>query len=260
MGETKLSLALACWSRSLIRHAVGRSSTDRAGHCQPRNPLIRDLFTADPAPLVVGDTLYLYTGPRPGPGDAMFDMRDWLLFSTRDMKNWTPHAPIMRQGLEVGQAGSVGVAGHREERQLYFYAAVAQTTVIRAWPSASPLRQSDRSIHDASIGPDHRPDDTRRHARWEDIDPTVFTDDDGTTWIALGNRDCYIAKLKPNMTEITARSTRSPRRISTKVPGCTNAAISITSPMHRSIGNPERRTHSYATATSLDGPWTIAAN
>ena len=26
------------------------------------NPIIRDVFTADPAPLVVGDTLYLYTG------------------------------------------------------------------------------------------------------------------------------------------------------------------------------------------------------
>ena len=37
---------------------------------------------------------------------------------------------------------------------------------------------------------------------WEDIDPTVFTDDDGTTWIAWGNRQCYIARLKPNMIEI----------------------------------------------------------
>src|SRR5690349_23686365 len=37
---------------------------------------------------------------------------------------------------------------------------------------------------------------------WEDIDPTVLTDDDGTTWIAWGNRQCYIARLKPNMIEI----------------------------------------------------------
>ncbi len=36
---------------------------------------------------------------------------------------------------------------------------------------------------------------------WEDIDPTVFTDGGGTIRIAC-NRQCYIARLKPNMIEI----------------------------------------------------------
>jgi beta-xylosidase len=36
---------------------------------------------------------------------------------------------------------------------------------------------------------------------WDDIDPTVFIDDDGTAWLAWGNPNCYLAKLKPNMTE-----------------------------------------------------------
>ncbi|MDQ1919166.1 family 43 glycosylhydrolase [Massilia pseudoviolaceinigra] len=35
-----------------------------------------------------------------------------------------------------------------------------------------------------------------------DIIPTVFTDDDGTSWLAWSNRQCYIAKLKPNMIDI----------------------------------------------------------
>jgi hypothetical protein len=37
---------------------------------------------------------------------------------------------------------------------------------------------------------------------WDDIDPTVFIDDEGTAWMAWGNPNCYLAKLKPNMIEI----------------------------------------------------------
>lgn len=56
------------------------------------NPLIRDKFTADPAPLVVGDRLYLYVGHDEAQRDEMFNMREWLVYSITDMKTWTDHA------------------------------------------------------------------------------------------------------------------------------------------------------------------------
>ena len=59
------------------------------------NPIIRDLFTADPAPLVVGDTVYLYVGRDNAKGKEMFTMPDWLCFSSRDMKHWTPHGAVL---------------------------------------------------------------------------------------------------------------------------------------------------------------------
>ena len=37
---------------------------------------------------------------------------------------------------------------------------------------------------------------------WVCIDPAVFIDDDGQAWIFWGNRICYCARLKDNMTEI----------------------------------------------------------
>jgi arabinoxylan arabinofuranohydrolase len=40
---------------------------------------------------------------------------------------------------------------------------------------------------------------------WEDIDPTVFIDDDGTPWMSWGNGDCYLVKLKQNMIELDGR-------------------------------------------------------
>jgi hypothetical protein len=60
------------------------------------NPIIRDKFTADPAPLVVGNRLYLYVGHDEARGDEMFTMREWLVYSTADMRRWTPHGPIMK--------------------------------------------------------------------------------------------------------------------------------------------------------------------
>lgn len=43
------------------------------------NPLFRDRHTADPAPLVVGDTLYLYVGHDEARGDQLFNITEWLV-------------------------------------------------------------------------------------------------------------------------------------------------------------------------------------
>src|SRR4051812_8671466 len=53
------------------------------------NPIVQTLYTADPAPVVVGDTLYLFTGH--DEGGRFFTMHDWRCFSTTDMVNWTDH-------------------------------------------------------------------------------------------------------------------------------------------------------------------------
>ena len=53
------------------------------------NPIIRDVFTADAAPLVVGETVYLYVGHDNAKGREMFTMPEWLCYSSNDM---TPRA------------------------------------------------------------------------------------------------------------------------------------------------------------------------
>ena len=37
---------------------------------------------------------------------------------------------------------------------------------------------------------------------WDDIDPTVWIDDDGQAYLFWGNTQCYYAKLKKNMIEL----------------------------------------------------------
>ena len=58
------------------------------------NPIITDVFTADPAAMVYNDTVYLYTGHDEAPNnDKFFEMHDWLAFSSTDMVNWKAHGP-----------------------------------------------------------------------------------------------------------------------------------------------------------------------
>ena len=42
----------------------------------------------------------------------------------------------------------------------------------------------------------------RSKSYWDDIDPTVFIDDDGQAYLYWGNSQCYFAKLKKNMIEL----------------------------------------------------------
>src|SRR5690606_550381 len=57
-----------------------------------QNPIITDVFTADPAPIVYDDTVYLYASHDTATvADTNYKMPDWLLFSSKDMVNWTNH-------------------------------------------------------------------------------------------------------------------------------------------------------------------------
>ena len=49
-------------------------------------PIIQTKYTADPSPIVIGDTLYLYTSHDDDHGEN-FIMKDWLLYTTTDMVN-----------------------------------------------------------------------------------------------------------------------------------------------------------------------------
>ena len=67
-----------------------------AEHPPGANPVLRDRFTADPAPLVVGDTAYLYVGHDEAKGNDFFLMNEWLCYSSKDLRHWTAHGAIMK--------------------------------------------------------------------------------------------------------------------------------------------------------------------
>ena len=177
------------------------------------NPLIRNNFTADPATLVHGDRLYLYAGhdeyyagQDTASGGREFNITEWLCYSTTDMKNWTEHGAVLSPAdfeWAVGEAWASQVI--ERDGKFYYY-----TTVQAGEPCVG--KAIGVAVSDSPTGPFTdaigRPlvtdDMTSNGARgwWNDIDPTVLVEEDGQAWLCWGNGTCFLARLKPNMTEL----------------------------------------------------------
>src|SRR5882672_7516884 len=56
-------------------------------NAKAQNPIPFNMYTADPSAHVFNDTLYLYPS-HDGDTTTWFNMVDWHVFSTTDMKNW----------------------------------------------------------------------------------------------------------------------------------------------------------------------------
>ena len=63
--------------------------------CLAQNPIVQTRYTADPAPLVYNDKVYLYTSHDEGEAATWFTMNNWYLYSTSDMVNWTDHGEVL---------------------------------------------------------------------------------------------------------------------------------------------------------------------
>lgn len=222
------------------------------------NPIIRDVFTADPAALVDGDTVYLYTGHDEAKGREMFTMWDWLCFSTKDMKTWTPHGPVMRV-TDFKWAVRDAWASQTVKRngKYYFYAAVqhgkphygkAIGVAISDGPTGPFVDARGTALITDEMTPSLNP--------WDDIDPTVLIDDDGTAWLAWGNPNCYLAKLKPNMIELDGPIQHIYVPNYTEGPWLSkrNGLYYLTYAAFAHQGFSERVC--YATASRITGPWT----
>ena len=59
------------------------------------NPLVTNIFTADPSGRVFGGRLYVYTS-HDEPDATYWDMVDWRLLSTADLVTWKDHGSIFR--------------------------------------------------------------------------------------------------------------------------------------------------------------------
>jgi hypothetical protein len=185
---------------------IGPEYADRGESKAGDNPIFRNIFTADPSPLVVGDTLYLYSGHDEAGEGELFNIAEWVAYSTTDMQHWTFHGPVMKP-TDFAWAVRDAWASQaiKKNGKFWFYATVEHGPpynakaigVAVADTPLGPFKDARGSalVNDATTPTPEDPHD------WDDIDPTVFTDDDGTSWLAWGNLHLYLARLKPNMTE-----------------------------------------------------------
>ncbi len=164
------------------------------------NPIIRDKHTADPAVLVKGDTLWLFAGHDYQGNQSNYVMKDWLLYSTTDMRHWTEYPSPLRIEDFTWAESKQAYAGQAIERNGKFYwyistnwcgIGVAVSDKITG-PYKDAIGKPLLTNEDCYVS-DHS---------WACIDPSVFIDDDGQAYLFWGNRHCYYAKLKDNMIEI----------------------------------------------------------
>ena len=219
------------------------------------NPIIKNKFTADPAALVYKDKMYIYAGHDEAPTrEQRYVMNEWLVFSSSDMKTWTEHA-VPLKATDFAWAKGDAWASQVVERngKFYWYAAVEHGSIkgkaIGVAVADNPLGPFKDAKGSAIITNDMT---KGASISWDDIDPTVFIDDDSQAYIFWGNTACYYAKLKPNMIEIDGEIKQV--QIPTKFTEATwvhkRKGIYYLS---YSIDFPEKTV--YATSKNINGPW-----
>ena len=222
------------------------------------NPILTDVFTADPAPLVDGDTVYLYTTHDEAPPRQWLVMNDWLCYSSKDMKTWTPHGPVAsKDTFDWGTHDAWAAQTIKKDGKYWLYVTLCGKD--RYSGRAIGVAVSDKPegpFKDAIGKPLVWDSMTPGPVGWDDMDPTVFLDDDGTPWLAWGHTMLYVAKLKPNMTELDGdiRMMRLPNYTEGPWLFKRNGVYYMIYVSH--ILNGFHEMASYATATSMDGPWT----
>ena len=107
-----------------------------------QNPIIQTSFTADPAPLVYHDTVFLYTG-HDDDNAFGFEMKDWLLYTTTDMVNYTDHgvvASLKNFKWAPQDNGAWAPQCIRRNNKFYLYCPLPNGVGIGVLVADSPLR------------------------------------------------------------------------------------------------------------------------
>lgn len=149
-------------------------------------------YTADPAPYVHGDTVYLYTTHDEDNADG-FMMYDWLLHTSTDMVNWTSHGAVASLGDIKWSSKTNGAWAEQviERDGKWFMYVPIHGNGISVLVADNPYGPFKEPLNKALVW-------QREH--WNDIDPTVWIDDDGQAYMYWGNPDLYMIKLNKDMT------------------------------------------------------------
>lgn len=225
------------------------------------NPIITEVHTADPAALVYGDTVYLYAGhDEAPPNENRYVMKDWLCFSSKDMVNWTAHgSPLAVTDFKWAAHDAWAGQVINREGKFYWYVPMwlnePSGFSIGVAVSDSPTGPFKDALGHALITSDRTPNPVNPEGvtvTWDDIDPSVFIDDDGQAYLFWGNTRLYWVRLKANMieTEGEIQTLALPRY--TEAPWVHKQGSLYY--LSYATGFPERT--AYATADKITGPWT----
>ena len=171
-----------------------------------QNPIILDQFTADPAARVFGNSVYLYPShdipAKEGQGRAgWFCMEDYHVFSSDNLTDWTDHGVIVSQN-KVKWADSTTYSLwapdciFKNGRYYFVFPALARdTSKGRGFSIGVYVSEKPAGPFSPWSGP---------FKNVHGIDPNLFIDKDGQTYLYWALGKIYVAKLNENMTELSS--------------------------------------------------------
>ncbi|GAB3665468.1 glycoside hydrolase family 43 protein [Echinicola sediminis] len=198
-------LLLACLLASTAIAAQAQQQISAMAPPVPGNPVITEKFTADPAAIVHQDTVFLYVGhDQKEPPHHGYEMHEWLIYSSTDMVNWEERAAVdVKETFSWAADDAWAAEVIEKDGKFYWFVTVSHKDIhgkaIGIAVADSPVGPWKDALGHALITNDMTTD---AKISWDDIDPTVYIDDDGTAHLFWGNTICYYAKLKDNMIEL----------------------------------------------------------
>lgn len=169
-----------------------------------QKPIIQTKYTADPAPMVYNDTVFLYTSHDEDDAEG-FKMVDWLLYTSTDMVNWTDHgavASLKDFSWAKQDNGAWAIQTIERNGKFYLYAPM-HGNGIGVLVSDSPYGPFKDPLGKRLIDTDHH---------WNDIDPSPFIDDNGQAYLYWGNPDVYYVKLNKDMISYSGEVVKEPTK------------------------------------------------
>jgi hypothetical protein len=174
------------------------------------NPIIQTSFTADPAPLVHNGVVYLYTSHDEDDAPGWFKMRDWRLYTSTDLSNWTDKGVVASLATfpwanQHNDAWAPQVVARNGKFYLYVPITVPGNprNVIAVAVADRPEGPFKDMLGKPLVGPGEA-----------FFDPTVFVDDDGQAYLYWGNTKLWYVKLNEDMVSTSGPITQiseSPR-------------------------------------------------
>ncbi len=168
-----------------------------------QEPIIQTKYTADPAPMVYDGTVYLYTTHDEDDAEG-FKMQDWLLYSSKDMVNWTDHGAVasLKDFKWIDKTNGAWAEQVIERNGKFYMYCPIHGNGIGVLVSDTPYGPFKDPLGHALVW---------QKEHWNDIDPTVWIDDDGQAYMYWGNPDLYCVKLNEDMISYSGEIMKFPK-------------------------------------------------
>lgn len=197
MFNTRSTTMKLTSSWSLLTHLLALTPSflflgtlfNTAGLARADNPIVQTIYSTDPAPMVYNNRVYVFT-VHDEDGSTTFNMRDWRLFSTIDMANWQDHGVVASLAtFSWANANAWAPQAVARNNKFYLYVPIRRSTGSMAIGVA--VSNSITGPYTDALG--------RPLVENNEIDPTVFIDDNGQAYLYWGNPKLSYVRLNADM-------------------------------------------------------------